>query len=77
MPPVCDELQRRAIQQDPTAQVWTGSGVPTHRQGIEVLGCPLGHEDFVTPQLEAIPTVPDVQSVWLLLLHCASARANF
>ena len=27
--------------------------------------------------LEAIPTVPDVQSAWLLLLHCASARANY
>ena len=53
-PPVCDELQRRAIQQDPTAQVWTGSGVPTHKQGIKVLRCPLGHEDFVTTQLEAI-----------------------
>ena len=26
--------------------------------------------------LNAIPTVPDVQSAWLLLLHCASARAN-
>ena len=64
------------------------SGVPTHRQGIKVLGCPLGHEDFVTTQLEAIgrkhqkllqaiPTVPDVQSAWLLLLHSASTWANF
>ena len=88
MPPACDELQRRAVLQDPTAQVWTGSGVPTQNQGIKVLGCPLGHEDFVTTQLEAIgtkhqvllqaiPTVPDVQSAWLLPLHCAAARANF
>ena len=86
MPLACDELQRRAVLQDPTAQVWTGSGVQS--QGIKVLGCPLGHEDFVTTQLEAIgrnhhvllqaiPTVPDVQSAWLLLLHCAAARANF
>ena len=88
MLPACDELQRRAVLQDPTAQVWTGSGVPTQNQGIKVLGCPLGHEDFVTTQLEAIgtkhqvlwqaiPTVPDVQSAWLLLHHCAAARANF
>ena len=27
--------------------------------------------------LDCIPMVPDVQSAWLLLLHCASARANF
>ena len=27
--------------------------------------------------LQTIPTVPDVQSAWLLLLHCASTRANF
>ena len=53
-PLACDELQQRAILQDPTARVWTGSGVPTQNQGIKVLGCPLGHEDFVTTQLEAI-----------------------
>ena len=27
--------------------------------------------------LRRIPTVPDVQSAWLLLLHCASTRANY
>ena len=27
--------------------------------------------------LERIPRVHDVQSAWLLLLHCASARANY
>ena len=27
--------------------------------------------------LQAIPTVPDVQSAWSLLLHCAAARANY
>ena len=27
--------------------------------------------------LDAIPKVPKVQSAWLLLLHCASARANY
>ena len=27
--------------------------------------------------LERIPAVPDMQAAWLLLSHCASARANF
>ena len=54
VPPTCDELQRRTVLQDPTAQVWTGSLVSTQNQGIKVLGCPLGHEDFVTTQLDAM-----------------------
>ena len=63
--------------------------VSAHRsQGIKVLGTPVGHDGYVCRLLEkvhakqqvlldAIPKVPDVQSVWLLLLHCASARANY
>ena len=46
-----------------------------------------GHNDFVQTELELvatdhqvlldrIPGVPDVLSAWLLLLHCAQARAN-
>ena len=62
--------------------------LPTDRQGIEVFGTPLGHPDFVARHLQAvvaepqtlldrIPRVKDLQSAWLLLLlHCASARAN-
>ena len=53
-----------------------------------ILGTPLGHEDFVRAQLEhivdehnvlleRIPSLPDVQSAWALLLHCANARANY
>ena len=70
---------------------WPGSsthGVPTREQGIKVLGTPLGHDDFVAAHLESvlaehqilltrIPLVKDVQSAWLLLLHCASVRACF
>ena len=51
------------------------------------VGTPLGHQDFVRAQFEIlsahhhtllarIPMVEDVQSAWLLLVHCASARAN-
>ena len=54
----------------------------------EKLGTPVGHDEYVRSLLEkiqakqqfllnAIPTVPDVQSAWLLLLHCVSARANY
>ena len=67
--------------------VWRGDG-PTNTQGIKVLGTPLGHEDFVRDHLrrttedhmsllEKIPSLPDVQSAWALLLHCAGARANY
>ena len=73
---------------DPTARVWRGSGVPSREQGIKILGALLGHEGFVAAHLEktlrkhqvlldAIPSVPDVQSAWLLLLHCASTQANY
>ena len=48
----------------------------------------LGHPDFVSSHLqktacehqtllEMIPLLPDVQSAWMMLLHCASARANY
>ena len=51
-------------------------------------GTPLGHVDFVQKHLQAkldfhqilldrIPSVPDWQSAWLILLLCSSTRANF
>ena len=55
---------------------------------MKILGTPLGHPDFVRRHLgelaeeqrlllERIPRVKDVQEAWLLLVHCASARANY
>ena len=87
-PEACNRLQRVAEVHDPTARVWRGSEVPLAEQGVKVLGTPVGHDEYVRSLLEkiqakqqfllnAIPTVPDVQSAWLLLLHCASARANY
>ena len=85
-PPGHERLQRTAVLADPAAVVWRGSeDLPSHRCGIKVLGTPLGHQDFVRVQLEMlsahhhtllahIPMVEDVQSAWLLLVHCASAR---
>ena len=53
-----------------------------------VLGTPLGDPAFIQAHLdkkadeqrtllERTPMVTDLQSAWLILLHCASARANY
>ena len=58
------------------------------QQGMKVLGTPLGHPAFVAEHLRSVsreqqvlldrtPLVRDLQSAWLLLLHCASARVNY
>ena len=70
------------------ARVWRG-GLETdaRERGIKILETPLGHPEFVAHQLQKvrqhqqtlldrIPSLPDVQSAWALLLHCATARAN-
>ena len=87
-PDFYDTLERIARAQVPDARVWRGSELPVVQHGIKVLGTPLGHSPFVEAHLnkkaeeqalllERIPAVPDVQSSWALLLHCAAARANF
>ena len=69
--------------------LWTGSwSLPRERQGIVVLGAPLGSDEFVRCQLQAkrqahdrllecIPGLGDLQAAWLLLHFCAATRANF
>ena len=65
-----------------------GLDVNPEVRGIKVLGTPLGHPAYVTTQLQhirqdqqllldRIPLLPDVQSAWALLVHCASARATY
>ena len=87
-PPACDALERIARAADADENVWRGSQLPFHQQGIKVLGTPLGHPEFVRAHLdriaiehrtflERIPSVPDLQSAWSLLLHCAAARATY
>ena len=87
-PGVCEAMDQVARGLNPEANVWRGSELPTHKQGIKVLGTPVGHPDYVAAQLEKImekqhtflqriPSIPDLQSAWLLLLHCASPRANY
>ena len=82
-------LEEAARRVDPSAVVWRGNpDLPNDRQGVVVLGTPVGHAEFVTRVLEEktqehsvllerIPAVQDLQSAWTLLLYCAAARANF
>ena len=87
-PPGCEMLERLARVVDQHAHVWRGPELPTHLQGLKILGTPLGHPDYVRAHmdravrdhqtlLDRIPLLQDVQAAWLLLLHCASARANY
>ena len=82
-PAACEVLDRMARAADPsvTTSVWRGSDVPVSQQGMKVLGTPLGHLAFVRAHLERtsrehqtlldrIPMVSDLQSSWLLLVHC-------
>ena len=60
-------------------QTWRYGGdenIPTEDQGVIILGIPLRHADFVRRQsklvshrtlLERIPSIPDLQSAWLIL----------
>ena len=86
--PACDALEQIARAENPRAVVRKGPDVPVEDQGINVLGTPMGHPVFVTAHLqritqehrvllERIPAVQDVQYAWLILLHCAAARANY
>ena len=80
-------LRRNALLERTTpARVWRGSDVPTEQQGIKVLGVPLGHDDFVRQNLSnvheehrlltRIPLLGDVQSAWLLLVHCRASSGQ-
>ena len=83
----CDIFQRIAVQSDPDAVVQRGSDVSTMQQGIKILGAPLGHHDYVQHHLERVadqhqrfmnmlPSVPNLQSSWLLLVHCAFSQGE-
>ena len=88
-PPGWHRLAADARVSDPDAIVWRGDHtLPPERQGIRVLGTPLGSPQFVSKELEKvatnhqvlldrIPHVQDLQSAWLLLLFCASPRPNY
>ena len=76
-PATCDMLERNAHESDQRARVW-----------LKVLGIPLGHPECVSDRqerlaaehqtlLDWIPVILDLQCAWAVLLHCASARANY
>ena len=85
---VATSWNRAALAMNPNfTTVRRGSGVVPAEQGIRILGTPLGHEEYVRHHLDRtiqdhhellqrIPSVPDVQSAWALLLHCANVRAK-
>ena len=69
--------------------VWRGDqSLPTEKQGLTVLGVPVGHPHYIASELaqkadeqsllfERTPHVEDVQAAWLLLTFCAATRANY
>ena len=73
----------------PRRGIWTGDwSLPRDRQGLLVLGTPLGTDEYVHGVLAAkraeherlltrIPGVPNLQAAWLLLHCCAASRANY
>ena len=86
-PEICTVLERMVRDTDRSARVWRGSEIPEDQQGMKILGTPLGNPEFVRRflaqlsskhrvLLQRIPLLDDVQSAWLLLAHCAAARAN-
>ena len=89
-PPVSCDVQDRATRSRTGSRVHHSverrrrrrTSAPRHYDPRNALG-----EDFVRAfahivdehnvLLERIPSLPDVQSAWALLLHCANARANY
>ena len=69
--------------------VWVGDpALPLEQQGIHALGTPVGHLAFQKAALAAkrcehdslldkLPSLPDLQSAWLILLMCAAPRSNY
>ena len=88
-PPACAELQQAAEEADSDAVVWKESQeMPRAQRGVKILGTPVCDPEYVKAMLsrkteeyrvflEHIPNVDDLQSAWLLLLFCASTRANY
>eukprot|EP00439_Symbiodinium_sp_Y106_P004436 s3134_g1.t1 len=73
---------------DAREPVWVGDwSLPPERQGLTVLGSPLGHDAFVAHYLQSKRAEhdrllqrirqDDLQAAWLLLQSCAAPRANY
>lgn len=78
-----------ALPPDARPTAWAGNWAqPPDAQGLVVLGTPLGSPAFVASHLhdvrarhdlllDRVPTVPCLQSAWLLLLLCSLPRCNY
>ena len=51
-PDICEVLHRVVQVADPEAKVWKGSEVPPNQQGLNILGAPFGHREYIAAQLE-------------------------
>lgn len=72
-----------------TTPVWLGNPTLLHtQQGLQVLGLPLGHPEYIQEELaklsrkhklffDQLPALPDLQASWLLLLYCAAPRVYY
>ena len=77
-----------ALPADPANASWVGSWVlPAARQGLVVLGSPVGSRAFVEATLDQVrrkhdkllqrlPELPHLQTAWLLL-YCAAPRSQY
>ena len=80
-PPRVDSLTRKSRVAKADAIVWRGDvSLQLEQRGVKILGVPVGQPEYVAEHetlFERIPPVGDTQAAWLLLLMCASTRANF
>eukprot|EP00973_Karenia_brevis_P091361 12407097-Karenia_brevis.AAC.1 len=82
MPPDIDTI---GTADDPA---WVGgANVPVQRQGLLVLGVPVGHPEYIRRHLdeqrrehdillERLQSMESLQAAWLVLSMCANPRAN-
>ena len=66
--PLCAIVERAAQAVNPNARQTDKASKSRHLQAVVA-----EHQIL----LDRIPRVKDIQNAWLLLLHCASARANY
>ena len=88
-PTGCEHIIAARRAANPPVTVWRGDpDIPSNERGVRVLGTLVGHRDFVEAQvqqtgevhavlLSRISAVSDLQCAWLIVLFCASTRANY
>ena len=63
-----------ARMMDPPTPSCGEAMVTSQTQSLKIMGCPVGHPDFVQDQLSKLS---DRHDILLGRVHCATARANF